>query len=305
MTEKACDYLVLTQIIIDDVYFPHRQPILNQLGGGTYTAAGMRYWSDRVGICSGLGEDFHEHYDSWFERNGISVYRAPREEKCTHAKINYFPDGEREELLLPGCGSHARMQAGFDEIPGDLHGVKGLYLFKDCDCRYWQEAAGYLRANPAQVVWEISPQAADPQYKELYESIMKQVDFLSLNLTEGRRLTGEQAPLDVVKSLADFHVFRGILRMGAHGALAFDKQACWHVAAAPAAVVDVTGGGNSCTGGQLVGYCQSGGDLVHAAKCGSVSASFIIRQYGVPPVIDSREMKKAQEMLQTIRTERL
>ncbi len=305
MTEKACDYLVLTQIIIDDVYFPNRQPILNQLGGGTYTAAGMRYWSDRVGICSGLGEDFYEHYNSWFEKNGVAVIRAPREELCTHAKINYFPDGEREELLLPGCGSHDRMQAGFDEIPDDLHRLRGLYLFKDCDPGYWQAASRYLKAHPAQVVWEIAPQAADPWYRELYEFIMGHVDFLSLNLTEGRKLTGQQEPLRVLQALRDFHVERGILRMGANGALAFDRQACWHVAAAPATVVDVTGGGNSCTGGQLVGYCQSGGDLVHAAKCGSVSASFIIRQYGVPPVIDSNSMRLAREMLDTVKTERL
>ena len=35
-------YFTLTQMIIDDVYFPWGATKLNQLGGGTYTVAGTR-----------------------------------------------------------------------------------------------------------------------------------------------------------------------------------------------------------------------------------------------------------------------
>ncbi|KAI8614550.1 Ribokinase-like protein [Chytriomyces sp. MP71] len=47
-------------------------------------------------------------------------------------------------------------------------------------------------------------------------------------------------------------------------------------------VVDVTGAGNSFMGGLMVGLYQTGGDLHAAAEYGSVSASFVVQQFGPP-----------------------
>ena len=98
-------YFTLTQMIIDDVYFPWGATKLNQLGGGTYTVAGTRVWSDQVGFCCLIGPDFEETYSKWFRDNQIDMATVLKEKNTCHAKIHYFEDGEREELLLPGCGS--------------------------------------------------------------------------------------------------------------------------------------------------------------------------------------------------------
>ena len=102
-------YFTLTQMIIDDVYFPWGATKLNQLGGGTYTVAGTRVWSDQVGFCCLIGPDFEETYSKWFRDNQIDMATVLKEKNTCHAKIHYFEDGEREELLLPGCGSHYEM----------------------------------------------------------------------------------------------------------------------------------------------------------------------------------------------------
>jgi sugar/nucleoside kinase (ribokinase family) len=47
-------------------------------------------------------------------------------------------------------------------------------------------------------------------------------------------------------------------------------------------VVDPTGGGNGFLGGFAVGLVRSGRDLVEAALCGSVAASYCIEQVGMP-----------------------
>ena len=73
---QKIDYYVLTQILIDDLYFPGLEPRKDILGGGCYTVAGMRVWSDHVGICSGVGPDFAGNYDKWFQQNGIHVAAA-------------------------------------------------------------------------------------------------------------------------------------------------------------------------------------------------------------------------------------
>ena len=47
-------------------------------------------------------------------------------------------------------------------------------------------------------------------------------------------------------------------------------------------VVDPTGGGNGFLGGFAVGLVRNDGDIVEAARWGSVAASFCIEQVGVP-----------------------
>jgi len=47
-------------------------------------------------------------------------------------------------------------------------------------------------------------------------------------------------------------------------------------------VIDPTGGGNGFLGGFAVGLVRSGGDVVDAARWGSVAASFAIEQIGMP-----------------------
>lgn len=299
------EYFVLTQIIVDDVYFPWGDHKLNQLGGGTYTAAGLRFWSEHVGICSGLGPDFEPDYSQWFHENGIDVAAALREAKCVHAKINYFEDGEREELLLPGYGSHALMLPRFPEIPARYADCKGMYFYKDCDASYWTEALDYFSHFSGVACWELAANAADAKYHDAVADCLSSVELFSLNLSEAKRLTGAAEPMEVLKQLRQMHARGVILRMGAKGALVTKGDGVWHIPAVPANVVDVTGGGNSSTGGFLAGYCESGGDIVHAGLCAAVSASFIIQQYGVPLRIDSVLMQKAREKLNTVQATQL
>jgi len=293
---QRVDYYVLTQILIDDLYFPHEEPHKNVLGGGCYTVAGMRVWSDYVGICSGVGPDFAGNYDAWFLRNGIQVSGIPRSEKCTHSRLNYFSDGEREELLLPGYGSHALMQPKVSEIPSEYDPCKGMYLFKDCEESFWNDMSLYLRRHPNMLsVWEILGATAAPENREKIAACLDCVNLFSLNLTEGRRLSGEDNPAEILKFLFRMNAKTVILRMGAKGALVSDGKHSYHIPATPAKVVDVTGGGNSSTGGFLVGYAESGGDLVRAGVCASAAASFIIEQVGLPPVQDHSMRAEAEK----------
>ncbi len=299
------DYFVLTQIIIDDIYLPDGQVMKNQLGGGAYTAVGMRLWSDNVGICSGIGPDFAGKYDQWFLTNGIDVAGAPRRERCTHAQVKYFPDGEREEILIPGYGSHRLMQAEFDEIPASYGSCKGMYLFKDCEENYWGEAKRYFERYPMVKIWEIFGAAAAPKNRDTIAECLSTMELFSINLTEGKRLIGLDDPIAIVKALHDMHARVLILRMGANGALVSDKKHLYHIPAAAASVVDVTGGGNASTGGFLAGYCESNGDIRQAGICAAVSASFIIEQYSVPPLVDDHLRARAKQRALQLRVEKL
>lgn len=297
----SVDYYVLTQLLIDDVYFPNGAHKLGQLGGGTYTVAGMRIWSDRVGFCCAVGSDYAGRLDGWFLKHQIDITGGTREKPCTRARLNYFPDGEREEILLPGCATHRETQPLVSEIPPAYAQCKGMYFFKDCEEAFWEELLPFLRHGSAVSCWEIFGTSAAPENRSVIGDYLRDVELFSLNLTEGRRLTGLESPEAIMKALFQFHARNVILRMGANGALVSSGKDIWHIPAQETDVVDVTGGGNSSTGGFVVGYCESGGSIVEAGLCAAVSASYILRQYGVPPEIDQALMEQAKELRETLR----
>lgn len=141
---------------------------------------------------------------------------AQREEHLPR-KIHYFEDGEREELLLPGCGSHYEMLSRFTDIPERYRTAKGMYFFKDVDEPYWEQAKNWLGSYSGISCWEIAGNAAVHECKDAIADRLSYVDLFSLNLTEGKRITGETEPLRVVDVLRQMHADNVILRMGAKG----------------------------------------------------------------------------------------
>ncbi|MFQ7021236.1 MAG: carbohydrate kinase family protein [Blautia faecis] len=299
---SSVDYYVLTQLLIDDIYLPSGEHHINQLGGGIYAVAGMRIWSNHVGFCCAPGPDYEGNYDSWFINNQIEISGGRRDKKCTHARLNYFPDGEREELLLPDCASHHESQPLISEIPANYKNCKGMYFFKDCEESFWNDLLPFLRSGSSVSCWEIFGASACQENRDFIGDVLHDIDLFSFNLTEGKRLTGKSDPVDIVKELFKLNAKNVILRMGAKGALVSSGKQIYLIPAAPTNVVDVTGGGNSSTGGLVTGFCQSDGDIVEAGLCAGISASYILQQYGVPPVIDSTLMADAHQKLNNLRS---
>lgn len=286
------NFYVLTQVIVDDISIEGELLYKNTLGGGIYTVAGMRTWSDKVGMCSGVGKDFDAEYSQWFLDNNIDTQGLiVKHEKTAHSLVNYFSDGEREEISMPDTGSLGLMQLQADEIPASYDAAKGMYFFKDLDDSFWNGISGYLRDSSMVSVWEIFGASADYKNRDTISDYLKSVDLFSLNLTEGKNLTQKDEPIDILKDIIDMGGKNTIFRLGEKGALTTDGTNIWHVPAVKTKVVDVTGGGNSSTGGYLVGWEQSDGDPVKAACCASVAASFIIQQYG-PPKSYSDDLKE-------------
>lgn len=298
----SVDYYVLTQLLIDDIYLPSGEHRLNQLGGGIYAVAGMRIWSDRVGFCCSPGPDYEGNYDAWYLENNIEISGGRTEKNCTHGRLNYFPDGEREEILLPGCASYSESQPQVSEIPEAYKNCKGMYFFKDCEQPFWDELLPFLTHGSAVSCWEIFGSSAAPENRDFIGDALRHLDLFSLNLTEGKRLTGLSEPTEIMKAILDLNARNVILRMSDKGALVSSGNGIYHIPAVETNVVDVTGGGNSSTGGLVTGFCQSGGDMIEAGLCAGISASYILQQYGVPPHIDAPLMEQAKNKLAALRS---
>src|SRR5690606_36615293 len=134
---------------------------------GTYAAAGMRLWSDAVGIVSGVGEDFEALFGGWFRQNGIDMrgldMRAPQTPRSI---VHYATDDERIETPQLGAEHFKRMEPTLADLPAAYQTARGLYLFRDADPAYWGLVHDFqARATrPPVIVWELHAGAADARH---------------------------------------------------------------------------------------------------------------------------------------------
>ena len=265
---NAIDYVVLSHVIVDDLRFPSGAERRGVLGGaGSYAAAGLRLAADRVGIACGVGEDFSaSEHAAWFRANGIDTAGLePRGPRTPRSAVVYHAEDARTETPLLGPAHFARMSPAIDRMPAAYRIATGYYLFRDHDAAFWDEAAALRAASGAVVLWELHAASTEPACWPQVAARLACVDVVSLNLAEGRRLCGRDAPREIVRRLLDTGVGGVALRLGADGALLGRRSAeLLRIPAWPAAVVDVTGAGNAF-GGALLAGLGAGQDWLRAA----------------------------------------
>lgn len=291
-TQAAVDFAVLSNIIVDDVVLADGTERLGLLGGAaTYAAAGIRCWSNRVGLVCGMGDDFAGAQRRWFEVNGFDLQGVTaRHAHSPRSWVRYAADGERVETPQYGIDHFRLMEPNADQIPATYLGARGLYIFRTHSPAFWASLRA-LPAPPAGVIlWEIAADAALPDLRPIVAQVLPLVDILSINRAEARGLYGVTSPRDALHAALKDGARVVALRLGPQGSLVTDGASLLEVPAAPAQVVDVTGGGNAFSGGFLAGYCGAaeveGDPLERAARCGAAAAALAIDQYGPPPVFD-------------------
>lgn len=150
------------------------------------------------------------------------------------------------------------------------------------------------------IIWEPVPDLCTPDELNNTYKALHYVDIISPNHEELGDLFGFKHESGVDKKAVEGQVnkllARGIgptndgsvvVRAGKEGCFVanLDKRKwmpSYHQDSSR--VIDPTGGGNGFLGGFAVGLVRSGGDVVEAARWGSVAASFCIEQVGVPRV---------------------
>lgn len=288
------DYIAAAQLIVDDIEYTDGPSYKDKLGGAAYALAGMRYWSGSVGICSGVGEDFSSAYGGWLRNSGIDISGLKAFPGMTpHTRCVYSGSEERAEQSFPGCLAIDDMLLHPSDFPDAYKACKGIYLYLDCDTAYLRELHCW-NAGDAAVLWELRGADARPENKDKLAACLELADILSINYVEASTLTGEREPERIVRQLHSLGARALFFHMGAKGALVSDRRSCWAVPVYPTHLVDVTGGGNSSSGGFLVGFCESGGDVTRAGRYANASASIVLESVGVPDVIGAGEQAEAR-----------
>jgi sugar/nucleoside kinase (ribokinase family) len=314
--------LVAFGIIIDDLVFPDGRTELGVLGGGGPQAAfGMRLpalagWGDPldVGLAAGVGQDFPESAREWLDAAGIDLAGVRVSDLPTPRAWQVMEtDGRRTQVWrVPGRVVGAQLGKTLDHLPPAYRGARGFHLGLHPDApdvefieqlRYLPplclpRTAGGMKGGEALLSLEPFKPAESIPGEDVLRALCSAADIFSPNLIEAHSLAGDGAPDELIKRLHNAGARVVALRMGAHGSLVSAGASLVHVPALPAAVVDPTGAGNAYCGGFLAGYLQTG-DVLTAARYGTVAASFLVEQAGLPPIHD-RLRDAANQRLATL-----
>ena len=129
----------------------------------------------------------------------------------------------------------------------------------------------------------------DEAAKKRMVDIIRQADIISPTLEEGRQLTGQRQPGDVLRALLDLGPQTVALTMDRDGALLYSQGRVIRAFPAPVTEVDPTGAGDTFAAALCVGL-REGMDPVRLAMfCSAAGALAVTRRGAVGMALPSRE----------------
>ena len=218
-----------------------------------------------------------------------------KDAKTPHTVIQYFADGEREEMPRYGAEHYKKIETVPEDLKPYFETASGIYIFKNSNPDFWKEIIKYKENSNSKVMWEIGCDATYPENYENVKKIARHMDIFSINLTESKHMMKKDNIEEIIKEYQDFQIPLVFLRRGAEGAIMITPDEAIIVPSQKnVKVVDPTGGGNSSSGAVLYGFCEGYSPLI-CGKMGSISAAMCISQYGVPNRITSEMRQEAMQ----------
>ncbi|MGQ9493135.1 MAG: carbohydrate kinase family protein [Anaerolineae bacterium] len=276
------DYVVIGNIIIDDIVLPDGTTLMNTLGGaGTHAVMGIRVWSDRVGFISAVGVDFPTDHWAALVASGVDLIGVRREKLPTPRAWQLFEaNGKRTEVFRTNFDDLLHLEAEPKHFPLAYVGVRGAYILTDRPDTLHSWVSFLRSMGVSLILWEPSPYWMNPQQRERFVAFLSEVDIVCPDLESARCLYAETDAYALIRAMLYDGARLVALRMGKEGSLIAERGGQIHaIPIWPTKVVDVTGAGNAYCGGLLVGYAETG-DARTAGLYGAVSASFAVEQFG-------------------------
>ena len=307
----AARHLFVGSLALNDtVYANGRTSMADPGGNALYASVGANIWSNQTGIVAVVGYDWPPEYTTTLKQSAIDTSGLTRtDEETLRAWTIYEAGGYRRYfsrntevvLLTPSPYSstpltaqeaaayseaarqvHIRNSPLPQELPEHLWNVDSIHL---CPMRLetiltW---INFLQDKPDIFVSvDILPYPIQGNFDDpnLLKLLSRTDAFLPSEAEAESMVPGHDAE-DFCRQIAARGPKIVGVKQGDHGAAIYDRQRdCFRqIRPYPAAVDDLTGAGDSFCGGFVIGYAHTG-DAVQAALYGTVSASFVIEDFG-------------------------
>jgi len=290
-------YISIGSIIVDDIVLPDGQTHMGMFGGGsTHAVAGMRVWTEKIGLVSWVGRDFPFEMEALLEKD-FDLRGVIHRELATPRAWQVFEwDNKRTEIFRTSMHEFFNNSPLPAEFHSDYQDVAGVHL--QCEVQHFHEWISLLRSQGTPLIlWEPWGEICVPDQRSVFCEFMPLVDAISPNLLEAQCLTGLDDPVAIARALLADGANLVALRMGADGSLVMGKN--FSPVFIPAVnvekIVDVTGAGNAYCGGFLVGLAETG-DPKQAGCWGAVSGSFALEQFGALYPLEGVRAKALQRL---------
>ncbi|MBN2044347.1 MAG: carbohydrate kinase family protein [Anaerolineales bacterium] len=289
------DYVVYGKIIIDDIRLKNGEIVRNQLGGGGPQGAfGARLWDSSVGILTRSGTDMHPGPKAALEIIGINLEGWVQYEDLPtpHGLMAY----DENEYMLGEIDFQARKEAFMRKmgemlsrelpIPERYQTPKVIHLITEYTKEPMANLALQMKRETG-TIYSLEPIIDWHHWSNRDEMIdyFPEVDIVTPDWPSASGIAGSESPLEVVKFWSKLGPDLVAIRHGAKGSYVWDSKLdqIWHVPIAKVDTVDPTGCGNSYGGGLMVAW-EKYRDARAAGAAGTVSASYLAKTVGVPPV---------------------
>ncbi len=198
-----------------------------------------------------------------------------------HAIIQVDPRG-RNCILLYGGANQCNDTAYVDKVLADFDAGDWLVLQNEIS------SLPYLikTAKEKGMTVVLNPSPFD---KSLIDAGLDQVDYILLNETEGKQLTGYDAPVDILNAIrADYPSLKVVLTLGKDGCVYDDGAQRLSHGIFPVTAVDTTAAGDTFTG-FFIGAVSAGESAADAIRQASAASAIAVSRPGAAPSVPTAD----------------
>ena len=303
-------YIAAGNTMIDQIMAADGTVSSRHMGGpAPFACAGMRVFSDEVGILSNVGQDFDSVFGDWATNANINLSGVHRMTDYTHCfTLKYNQDGTYKADIGKELAQYHR-ELGYMEVTAKqfmqhTKGCEVLYFFYDCfNPVFWRQLGEAKRANGFKLMWEMSGASAFPAYLKDIKQIISdlKIEMFSLNWPETKNLFKTNDKVEGMRQLMSLGAPVVFFRDGTNGAYVIKGNSYWHFPMIESGRVDPTGCGHTSTGAFACAYHMTG-DPVLAGAMANVAGSLNAAQYGVIPHFSAQQRSKAIQLAQKLVT---
>lgn len=271
-------------------------------GGAVYSAIGARLWQHEVGLHAGVGRDYPEDFYRQLEAAGLSTTGlAKADENTLSLWMLHENENLKQQIPRLSSGTLPKLDAARPPLPDRYLGARGFHLapsLPETQSRVKDEVRA--RVPTALITADIWIESFfDPSFY-LRSEFLSGLTALLPSRKEVSQLWG--LPPDVLlRQLGAAGLPYGVVKLDEEGSLVYDGRNgdIYQVPIVKTTVLDTTGAGDAYCGGFLAGLGETG-DPVEAALHGTVSASFVVSEYGALPCLHANPAD-AQSRLDDLR----
>ena len=278
--------ICLGQFTIDDVVGWDGTVHIGCVGGdAVFSWFGAHLWLDDVALVAPVGDNFPiaelralkeagEGLDGIVQRGCPTIRNWVLHER----------DGRRTWVLRTDPSLDYELSPRYSDIPEAYRGARAFHIAA-MDMGAQVELASLLKRDDALIALDPKEDYV-PGDEGRFAELLRMVDVFLPSAVEARQLIGHSNFERAARELAAIGPAIVAIKLGADGAIVYDRlrDLQVHVAAYPAAFVDGTGAGDAFCGGFLAGLvCDL--SALEAALRATVAASFAVEAVGWLPLL--------------------